>query len=165
MSPRAACRLEMMGFEEVYDYAAGKSDWTATGLPTEGDYASVPRPGRVADPNLPTCSPQDLVSEVAGRPDVAAFGSCVVVSDDRIVVGRLKESDLSAGTGARADEVMEPGPTSVRYDEPLPDLVARMQARDVAEILVTTPGGELIGIMRRSDAERLLHELHAAHEH
>jgi CBS domain-containing protein len=165
MSPRAACRLEMMGFEQVYDYAAGKSDWTAAGLPTEGEYASVPRPGRVADPNTPTCPPQDVVSQVAGRSDVAAFGSCVVVSDDRIVVGRLNEGDLSAGSDVRADEVMEPGPTSVRYDEPLPDLVARMRARDVAEILVTAPGGELIGTMRRSDAERLLQELHAAHEH
>ena len=36
MSPRAACRLESLGFGEVYDYVAGKLDWMAAGLPTEG---------------------------------------------------------------------------------------------------------------------------------
>jgi len=155
----------MMGFERAYDYAAGKSDWTASGLPTQGDYASVPRPGQIADPETPTCSPQDAVSEVARRQDVVRFGACVVVSDDGIVVGRLRKDDLSTDTDARAEGVMEPGPTSVRYDEPLPDLVARMQARDIAEILVTTPEGELVGTMRRSDAEGMLHELHAAPGH
>ena len=36
MSPRAACRLEAIGFEEVYDYTAGIADWKAAGLDLEG---------------------------------------------------------------------------------------------------------------------------------
>jgi hypothetical protein len=36
MSPRAACRLETLGFPEVYDYVAGKADWLAHGLDVEG---------------------------------------------------------------------------------------------------------------------------------
>ncbi len=36
MSPRAASRLESLGFREAYDYAAGKADWFAAGLPMEG---------------------------------------------------------------------------------------------------------------------------------
>ena len=36
MSPRAAWRLESFGFEQVYDYVAGKADWGAAGLPLEG---------------------------------------------------------------------------------------------------------------------------------
>jgi len=32
MSPRAASRLESLGFRDVYDYAAGKADWFAAGL-------------------------------------------------------------------------------------------------------------------------------------
>jgi rhodanese-related sulfurtransferase len=39
MSPRAACRLELLGFTQVYDYVAGKADWLAHGLPTEGEQA------------------------------------------------------------------------------------------------------------------------------
>ena len=43
MSPRAAWRLEAFGYPEVYDYVAGKSDWMAAGLPTEGNSAHPPR--------------------------------------------------------------------------------------------------------------------------
>jgi hypothetical protein len=43
MSPRAACRLETLGFPEVHDYVAGKADWLAHGRPTEGAQAAVPR--------------------------------------------------------------------------------------------------------------------------
>jgi rhodanese-related sulfurtransferase len=31
MSPRAASRLESLGFTEVYDYIDGKLDWMAAG--------------------------------------------------------------------------------------------------------------------------------------
>ena len=43
MSPRAACRLELLGFTQVYDYVLGKADWLAYGLPTEGEQAQVLR--------------------------------------------------------------------------------------------------------------------------
>ena len=36
LSPRAAARLEELSFREVYDYVAGKADWLAAGLPSEG---------------------------------------------------------------------------------------------------------------------------------
>ena len=34
-SSKAAARLEALGYERVYDYAAGKADWRAAGLPVE----------------------------------------------------------------------------------------------------------------------------------
>ena len=36
MSPRAAWRLESIGFTRAYDYVAGKADWGSFGLPLEG---------------------------------------------------------------------------------------------------------------------------------
>jgi rhodanese-related sulfurtransferase len=36
MSPRAACRLEALGFTRVDDYVDEIADWQAAGLPTEG---------------------------------------------------------------------------------------------------------------------------------
>jgi rhodanese-related sulfurtransferase len=36
MSPRAAARLATLGFTRVYDYAEGKVDWLAHGLPGRG---------------------------------------------------------------------------------------------------------------------------------
>ena len=52
MSPRAACRLELLGFTQVYDDVAGKADWLAHGLPTEGEQAQVPRVKDIL-PSLP----------------------------------------------------------------------------------------------------------------
>ncbi len=48
MSPRAAWRLESLGFHDVYDYVDGKLDWMAAGLPTEGTNAEHPRAGDLA---------------------------------------------------------------------------------------------------------------------
>jgi len=42
MSPRAACRLEQLGVT-AYDYAGGKMDWLAHGLPYEGTADFVSR--------------------------------------------------------------------------------------------------------------------------
>ena len=43
MSPRAAWRLETLGFAQVFDYADGKLDWMTAGLATEGTNATKPR--------------------------------------------------------------------------------------------------------------------------
>ena len=48
MSPRAAWRLETLGFEKVFDYVDGRADWLAAGLPTEGTGSSLPKAGDVA---------------------------------------------------------------------------------------------------------------------
>jgi hypothetical protein len=45
MSSRAACRLEQLGFTEVYDYHAGKADWLAHGLETEASTQRSRAPG------------------------------------------------------------------------------------------------------------------------
>ena len=47
MSPRAAWRLETLGFERVYDYVGGKADWLGHALPREGEAASVPNAGEL----------------------------------------------------------------------------------------------------------------------
>ena len=35
-SPKAARKLEALGYDHVYHYEAGKSDWKQAGLPIEG---------------------------------------------------------------------------------------------------------------------------------
>ncbi len=57
MSPRAAWRLESLGFTKVFDYVAGKADWSASGLPMEGKLANYCRAGSVA---VLTFRPADL---------------------------------------------------------------------------------------------------------
>lgn len=52
MSPRAAWRLEALGLERVYDYVSGKADWSASGLPLEGELASATTIGKAGRAHL-----------------------------------------------------------------------------------------------------------------
>src|SRR6266508_940464 len=63
MSPRAAARLESLGFEHVYDYVAGKADWGSAGLPLEGRNGSETRAGAHLQTEVPTCRREDAAAE------------------------------------------------------------------------------------------------------
>jgi CBS domain-containing protein len=153
MSPRAAWRLESLGFTEVYDYAAGKEDWLAWELPREGKTAQVPMVGQVARRDVPTCGLADRVADAKARAQAAGFSACVVVNEQRIVLGLLRSQELSADPSATAEQVMQPGPTTYRPDIPAREAGARMRARQVDMVSVTTPDGALVGLLRREDAE------------
>jgi hypothetical protein len=94
MSPRAASRLEGLGFERVYDYVPGKADWFASGLPREGRLASVPTIGEAARRDVPTCAPAEKVGAVRERVQRAGWDRCVVVNMERVVLGLLRERAL-----------------------------------------------------------------------
>ncbi|WP_243859906.1 CBS domain-containing protein [Amycolatopsis arida] len=57
-----------------------------------------------------------------------------------------------------AEQLMHPGPTTVRANEPLQPLVERMTRADVDGILVTDPEGRLLGLLDRHDAETTLRQ-------
>ncbi len=156
MSPRAACRLERLGFEQVYDYVAGIADWKAAGLPIEGDSPPVQRVSDATRPDMPTCNFDDSLGEVRRRTHDAGWEECVVVDCDGIVIGRLRNQAWEADDTTTVEEVMEPGPTTVRANGLLQPLVDRMTTRDTKLVIVTTPQGHLIGVLLREDAERLL---------
>jgi CBS domain-containing protein len=139
MSPRAACRLKRFGFV-AYDYAAGKVDWLATGLPTVRAQPGPRRALDAADRNPRTCSPDTPVDELD-------TGSVIVI-DERIVLGRVRAGDRPSGQ--MAETVMEPGPATVRAHEPLDELLDRMARHNVAEMIVTAPEGDLLGVVRRT---------------
>lgn len=144
MSPRAARRLERLGFGPVYDYAAGKVDWMAAGLPTVRADSSERRALDAADRDPPTCRPDDPVADVAGLNE----RSVVVVDERGIVLGRVSAGRVDAADSRAIEEVMEPGPATVRAHEPLAPLLERMARRGVSEVIVTTPQGELLGVVQ-----------------
>ena len=158
MSPRAAWRLEGLGFSEVYDYVPGKADWAASGLPTEGKLASVPTIGEVARSDVPTCAPAEKVGEVRERVQAAGWDACVVVNKERVVLGLLREKEMTPDPGVEVEQVMRNGPTTTRPDEPVEKMAKRMRERGARTILVTTSGGRLVGVLYRDDAERLAAE-------
>ena len=156
MSPRAACRLERLGFERVYDYVPGLADWRAGGLPTEGTAQHVQRVSDATRPDVPTCEIDDPVGEVRSRTYDAGWDECIVIDCDGIVVGRLRDQAWEADDAMSVQEVMESGPTTVRPDGLLQRLVDRMSKRDTKLVVVTAPQGNLIGVVLREEADRLL---------
>lgn len=158
MSPRAAWRLESLGFTRVYDYVAGKADWIAGGFPIEGKRANVPRAIDAVRRDVPTCRLSDRVGEVRERVRESGHRVCVVTNEEGIVFGRLRRRDLEAPDNSRVEEVMEAGPTTTRADDPLEGLVERLRNAGVRSILVTAPEGRLVGVLYREDAERFLNQ-------
>jgi rhodanese-related sulfurtransferase/CBS domain-containing protein len=157
LSPRAACRLETLGFSDVYDYVVGKQDWLARGLPIEGEKADVLTAGVVAKNDVVTCGLTDRVGDVQKQVLGSPYRFALVISVAGHVLGRLRESMLEhCDPESSAEEVMQPGPSTVRFDIELPALVERLRARDFKFAVVTTPGGILVGVVRRSDVERHL---------
>jgi CBS domain-containing protein len=155
MNARAAWRFEGLGFARVYRYPAGKADWLAAGLPSEGRNAGASRAGTVAR-DVPTCAPGERVGEVARRAREAGSDVCIVVNDERVVLGRLRGEALDEGSDAVVEDVMEEGPTTTRANTDLLSLATRLHDHDVASILVTDPDGRLIGVAHRDDADALL---------
>ncbi len=159
MSPRAAWRLESLGFAEVYDYVAGEADWFASGLPREGRDAAIPRAGDVARRDVPTCGLNDRVGEVRERVRAAGWDACLVVNAERVVLGRLRGRALAADPETPVEQVMEAGPTTIRPDTRLADIAERLRAKDVEAIVVTTSDGRLVGLLERADAEHQLSDV------
>jgi CBS domain-containing protein len=147
MSPRAAWRLERLGWE-VYDYAAGKADWIAAGLPTEGRLSHPPRVIDALDADPQTCSLFEPVSAAWDRMDRAGAEVCVVVNEAGVVQGRLRHREAEAGDPRPAETVMEPGPTTIRADADLDQTTERMRRRRVSSLIVTDPDGVLLGLIR-----------------
>jgi len=83
---------------------------------------------------------------------------CIIVNDENIILGRLRGAAVDHDPETHVEEIMEEGPTTIRPDTMLRDIVERMQRRKVDSILVATEMGELIGIMYRDDAEWALGE-------
>src|SRR5688500_702109 len=99
MSPQAAWRLDSLGITKVYDYTDGKLDWMAAGLPTEGTNSKRPRAGDVARRDVPTCSVDERIADVRKRVSAAGWDACVVVNDERVVLGLLRANELAKGEG------------------------------------------------------------------
>ncbi len=157
MSPRAAWRLETLGFGDVYDYVAGKSDWLAAGLPTEGTNAQRPRAGDVADGDVPTCSLTEMLGDVWARVKAAGWNACVVVNDERVVLGLLRAEELAGDAAATIERAMRPGPSTFRPHVLIDEMAEYMVEHDLPNAPVTTSDGRLVGLLRREEAIHTSH--------
>lgn len=155
MSARAAWRLEDLGFNKVFRYTAGKLDWLAHGLPAEGEFARSAHVGDLACCEVPTCCPEDKVSEVGKRVYAAGWDVCVVVNEARVVLGLLRGPALAADAGNTAEDVMELAPRTYRPYVSPETALGYMQKNSLDCVLVTDSDGVLWGTLSRADAERV----------
>jgi CBS domain-containing protein len=153
MSPRAAWRLETLHFGRVYDYVAGKEDWISAGFPIEGDMAErhAPVAGNAVRSSVPTCRETDRLGSVRSR---GVNGGCVVLNGEDVVLGRITDAAHDHPDDTPAEQVMDPGPTTIRPGTPLDEIVERMKNAHVDDVLVSTAEGKFIGILYLEDAER-----------
>jgi predicted transcriptional regulator len=140
----------------VYDYVAGKADWLAHGLPTEGEQAHVPRAKDLLRDDVVTARPEEPIGEVAARVAHSPYGFALVVALDATLLGRLRKQALDGDPAARAEQVMEAGPSTIRADRPLAELAERLRSRELRTAVVTAPDGRLVGVVRRADMEARL---------
>ena len=154
MSPRAACRLATLGFTDVYDYVAGKADWLARGLPVEGTRAADPSVREFARDDVASCRLDERVGSVRSRVEASPFGFALVLSESGVLLGRLRAAALDGDPDALAGDVMEPGPSTIRPDTPPNALLERLRSRGLRHAIVTTPDGELVGVVSRVELEQ-----------
>jgi CBS domain-containing protein len=151
MSPRAAWRLESLGFTQVYDYVGGKMDWFAAGLPLEGEVADATLLGRLARHDVPTCRFTETVGAVRERVRSAGWTSAIVVNAPRVVLGVLEGGALGGDPAMTVEAAMEPGPVTFRPNASVEETAAWMDRKGVDSVLVTSSDGTLIGVVRRED--------------
>jgi CBS domain-containing protein len=152
MSPRAASRLETLGFPRVYDYVAGKADWGSSGLPLEGHADSSTRVANLTSTEVPTCRLDELVADIEARLP-ADWDICVVVNDAGIVLGQLGRSALRSNQRTIAEDAMTAGPSTVRPSARLDAVAARMQEQNLTRMIVTRSDGTLLGALRAEDIQ------------
>ena len=154
MSPRAAWRLESIGFTRVYDYVAGKADWGSFGLPLEGTKGA--RAGEHVRADVPTCGLEERLQDVRRRVSAAGWDTCIVVNASGVVLGRLGRTALASEEDVTVEAAMTAGPSTVRPSITLAEIVERMQSQKLTSALVTHSDGTLVGLVRRTDAEAAL---------
>lgn len=149
MSPRAAWRLESLGFGEVYDFVGSKMEWIGAGLPWEGSEASQPKLADLATDDVVCCALDDTVGVVR-----AALGQgpvCLVVNEGRIVLGLVRAEALSSDDDRPVSEVMDEGPSTYRPHVPAAEMAERLEEHPQPRVLVTTLDGRLVGMANAED--------------
>jgi predicted transcriptional regulator len=135
----------------VYDYRTGLQDWRGAGLPTEGTNAARRRLVDVVRRDVPTCSLGERLGDVRDRAVAAGWDACVVVSENRVVLGLMRAKELQADPDLLVERVMRPGPSTYRPFVSVEEMRHTMIDRSLESSPVTTSDGKLVGLVRKED--------------
>jgi CBS domain-containing protein len=121
------------------------------GLPAEGTNTQRPRLVDVVRRDVPVCSLGERLGDVRERVIAAGWDACVVVSQERVVLGLLRGNELQADPHLLVDQVMRPGPSTYRPFVSVADMRRTMIDRNLQSSPVTTSDGKLVGLVRKQD--------------
>ena len=121
------------------------------GLPTEGTNTQRPRLVDVVRRDVPTCSLGERLGDVRDRVIAAGWDACVVVSQDRVVLGLLRAEELEADPQLPVERAMRPGPSTYRPFVSVAEMRRTMLERNMTSSPVTTSDGKLVGLVRQQD--------------
>jgi CBS domain-containing protein len=113
-----------------------------------------PRVGERARGDVPTCRLDERLADVRARVGPSGWDTCIVVNEHGVVLGRVGRQALASGDEVSVEEAMTPGPGTIRPSMTLDEIAARMRERNLTSAIVTRSDGTLVGVLRRSDAER-----------
>jgi len=131
----------------------GKVDWLAAGLPSEGDDASELRIGAIANKNVATCRLDQRIADLEPKSDLY-----VVVNDERIVLGDLREKALRADPSSLVEQVMNPAPSTYRPNVSVHEMVHSFENSDAQRVLVADADGRLVGVITRDQVKQADHD-------
>jgi Mg/Co/Ni transporter MgtE len=129
-------------------------DWLAHNLPVERQDEDPVTAGRLLRGDVVTCGLADPVGEAGTRIAESPYGFALVTSSSGVLLGRLRASALDVSAQTRAEEVMEAGPSTVRPSISAHKLAQRLRQKGFKTAVVTTPEGQLLGVVRCADLER-----------
>ncbi|SRR6266511_673143 len=151
MSPRAAWRLQSLGFSQVFEYKAGKLDWLAAGLPTEGANANRPRAGTVARRDVPTGGLDERLGAVRDRARSQGWEAAVVVNAEGVVFGLLRANELAGDGDSLIADTMRPAPSTFRPYVLAEEMADFMVHHNLESSPITTSDGKLVGLLLQKD--------------
>ena len=86
----------------------------------------------------------------------------MVVDDHHVLLGRVRGKALEGDPNTKVEDVMQPGPSTIRPDTTLEALVEMLSDGSVKSTLVTDQGGRFMGTAYLEDAVRKLAEINEA---
>jgi osmoprotectant transport system ATP-binding protein len=130
----------------------GKADWTAAGLPTEGDHGRPELPDYV-NTDAVVVAPHETLARALELARSNQAEALMVVNSERVLLGRLRIDRAADQPDERVSALMDEGPGTVRADADPADLLERMRTRNINTVPVTDPQGRLLGTVHRRALE------------
>lgn len=128
---------------------AGKMDWLAFALPVEKKDHGVTMVIERLQREFPIARPSEPVGGVRLRMEQAGLAICPVLDHDGVLVGALDHLNGKFDPATPVENVMDPGPATVRPSVSVGNAVKQLDKLNADELLVTSSDGKLLGLFRR----------------